>query len=198
MVAIPSSPSKNEIPEPITYQDWLLMPESNQIMELWNGEVIVPPGPESVHMDAQHELFVQLWSAAKGVPTAKVYSAPYDVRLRDQTVVQPDIVVFTGSSPGRQTRRGFEGVPELIVEVLSPSNRGYDLIRKAALYAEVGVPEYWVIDPAARHLILGRLADGYYEREIVHAGSVLCTALNAFISIDFLTGLTIDPEEHPL
>lgn len=194
MVALPNNRHTYEIPEPVTYQDWLLMPESNQITELLNGEVIVPPGPETVHVDAQHELFVQLWNAAKIVPGAKVYSAAYDVRLRDQTIVQPDIVVFTNESDGQQTRRGFEGTPELIVEVLSPSNRGYDLIRKAALYAEVGVPEYWIIDPVARHLILGRLAEGFYVREVIQSGSVQCNALNTTINVDFLTHLQIDPE----
>lgn len=170
------------------------MPESNQLLELWNGEVVVPPGPETVHMDAQNELFVQLWNAARRVSNADVYTAPYEVRLREQTVVQPDIVVFTPKSTGKKTRRGFEGVPDLIVEILSPSNRDHDLIRKSALYAEAGVPEYWVVEPVARHLIVGSLREGYYEREALYGGVIECKALSAQINVDFLVGLTLDPE----
>jgi Uma2 family endonuclease len=195
MVASSQRSDRQEIPGPVTYQDWLQMPESKQLLELWNGEVVVPPGPETVHMDAQNELFVQLWHAARHIRDAGVYTAPYEVRLREQTVVQPDIVVFTTQSPGRKTRRGFEGVPDLMVEILSPSNRGHDLIRKSALYAEAGVPEYWVVDPVARHLIIGRLRDGYYEREIVTGGSIECLVLEAQINVDFLAELKIDPQE---
>jgi Uma2 family endonuclease len=171
------------------------MPESKHLLELWNGEIVVPPGPETVHMDARNELFVQLWHAARQLPNAGVYTAPYEVRLREQTVVQPDIVVFTGQSAGQQTRRGFEGTPDLMIEILSPSNRGHDLIRKSALCAEAGVPEYWVVDPVARHLIIGRLRDGYYEREIVTGGSIECSALGAQINVYFLAVLKIDPQE---
>ena len=55
--------------------------------------------------------------------------------------------------PGSDARvelRGVEGPPDLVIEVLSPSNRGHDLLTKRALYARAGVREYWLVDPDAR------------------------------------------------
>jgi Uma2 family endonuclease len=64
--------------------------------------------------------------------------------------VEPDLVVLLPGWEGRLARRGPEGAPDLLIEVLSPSNRGHDLLTKRALYARGGVREYWLVDPEAR------------------------------------------------
>ena len=50
----------------------------------------------------------------------------------------------------RLVRRGIEGPPDLLIEVLSPSNRAHDQVRKRELYARAGVREYWIVDPEQR------------------------------------------------
>jgi Uma2 family endonuclease len=114
--------------------------------------------------------------AARKMPFAKVFYE-YNVRLSDHTVVEPDIVAFTGEAGGQRTQRAIVGPPDLVVEIVSPSSRSRDFIQKSALYAEAGVPEYWLIDPDAQQLIIGRLRDGQYEREILTEGPVACGAL---------------------
>ena len=64
--------------------------------------------------------------------------------------VQPDIVVMLPGWSGSLPLRGVEGPPDLLVEVLSPSNRDHDLRLKRALYGRAGVREYWLVDPEAR------------------------------------------------
>ena len=58
--------------------------------------------------------------------------------------------------------RGVEGAPDLVVEVISPSNRAHDVRRKRVLYARAGIREYWLIDPQRRSLeILALDGDAY-------------------------------------
>jgi Uma2 family endonuclease len=80
----------------------------------------------------------------------RLFTAPLDVFFQGADPVQPDIVVILPGWPGNLPPRGPEGAPDLLVEVLSPSNRGHDLLTKRALYARAGVREYWLVDPEAR------------------------------------------------
>jgi Uma2 family endonuclease len=66
--------------------------------------------------------------------------------------VQPDILALLPGSPASGEGRGVTGPPDLIVEVLSPSNRVHDEVTKRALYARAGVREYWIVDPDQRTL----------------------------------------------
>ena len=65
-------------------------------------------------------------------------------------LVQPDLLVLLPDSQARLVRRGIEGPPDLLIEVLSPSNRAHDQVRKRQLYARGGVREYWIVDPEQR------------------------------------------------
>jgi Uma2 family endonuclease len=94
----------------------------------------------------------------------KVYPAPFDVRLfyeedeSDDTVVQPDIMVICD-----EEKRGYEGcrgAPDLVVEILSPSNTAIEMERKLKLYWEAGVREYWVVDPVNKGLTVYLFSNG--------------------------------------
>lgn len=175
------------LPAPLTYRDWLELPEDDRRLELWNGALIESPSPNECHHDIQAQLGFELMVAVRQHPKAKLFYN-LDVRLSNYTVVEPDIIVFTGAAGGKRTQRAIVGPPDLVVEIVSPSSRGHDFIQKSALYTEVGVPEYWLIDPDAQQLIIGRLRDGQYEREIVTEGPVKCEALGgAMIDISSIS-----------
>jgi Uma2 family endonuclease len=88
--------------------------------------------------------------------TCKVFAAPFGVRLfprddlGDDTVVEPDIVVIC--DPARIDERGCKGVPDLIIEILSPSTSRHDRFTKFDLYREAKVREFWIVDPENRGL----------------------------------------------
>lgn len=88
----------------------------------------------------------QVTEAGRG----EVYIAPVDVRLADGSYVQPDLLVVLIDRAAIVGEALIEGEPSLLVEILSPSSRAHDRVRKAALYARVGVPEYWIFDAEDR------------------------------------------------
>jgi Uma2 family endonuclease len=94
----------------------------------------------------------------------------------------------------RTTRLGIyrpEGIidepPDIVVEILSPSTRGVDLVRKMALYARSGVPEYWVADPGPRILVINRLqGEDYVAVE---------PDTDGWLASRVFPGLRVDPAE---
>jgi Uma2 family endonuclease len=90
-----------------------------------------------------------------------VLVAAFDIRLPAGITdpVEPDVIFFrTGNQP-RSGARFFEGVPELLVEVLSPRTRRRDETVKFDAYREAGVSEYWIVDPQDRMVVVYRLSE---------------------------------------
>jgi Uma2 family endonuclease len=76
--------------------------------------------------------------------------------------VQPDIVFLrAGNTPGTEDQ-GFQGIPDLVIEVLSPGTRRRDRTLKRDAYRDAGVPEYWLVDPDARTVEVHVLESGKY------------------------------------
>jgi Uma2 family endonuclease len=122
-------------------------------LELLRGKLIRLAAANTKHQRVGGKLYVEFYNFLKG-KTCQVFIAPYDVRLpvknrkRDDqitTVVQPDVCIFC--NPDNIDERGACGVPDLIVEILSPGNSRYDLLDKYDVYQEACVKEYWIIDP---------------------------------------------------
>ena len=66
--------------------------------------------------------------------------------------------------------RGIEGPPDLAIEVISPSNKRHDLVRKRSLYARAGIREYWLVDPQARTLDILALDGDAYRVAVATSG----------------------------
>ena len=147
----------------LTYADYAAIPPDGRRYELHEGEVSVTPAPSPTHQEVLGSLFALLSQHVKSRGLGKVFPSPIDCMLSDTTVVQPDIVYVTSGSLAAISRRGIEGPPTLVVEVLSPSTVQIDRGVKSQLYARHGVPHYWIVDPEARSIEAYRLAEGAYE-----------------------------------
>jgi Uma2 family endonuclease len=84
--------------------------------------------------------------------------------LNDDTLVEPDITVIC--DPDKIDDRGCNGAPDLIIEILSPSNKRHDLLRKFNLYLDAGVKEYWVVDPEQESIQVHVLHEDRYTTEV--------------------------------
>jgi Uma2 family endonuclease len=132
----------------LTYDDLLKMPDDGLRHELIDGEHFVTASPNLRHQRILGELYGLLWSWLTDHPMGPVYFAPIDVVLSPIDVVVPDLVYMSHERAAQiSTLQAIRGMPELIVEVLSPSTRKRDETRKRDLYERDGVDEYWIIDP---------------------------------------------------
>jgi Uma2 family endonuclease len=102
--------------------------------------------------------------------------------MSDNTVFKPDLLVSCDKS--KRTDKSLIGAPEMIIEVLSPSDRIHDTYIKFNAYRDAGVREYWMVDPQDRTVFKCVLSDGNYLIEVFDQ--------NSNISVSTLPGLMID------
>jgi Uma2 family endonuclease len=93
----------------------------------------------------------------------EVFYAPVDVVFGEHDIVQPDLLFVRRENAGIVGQQAVEGTPDLIIEILSPGSLHLDRHRKRALYERVGVPEFWLVDPANRAIEVFRLGERGYE-----------------------------------
>ncbi len=122
------------------------LPETNLPVELWNGELVMSPAPYPDHQRIVGNFFRKLDEFVEQEKLGKVLGRPVAVVLTQHRVVQPD-VVFVGKSRLQIVKKFVDGVPDLVVEVISEDSWKRDRIEKRALYEQAGLPEYWVVDP---------------------------------------------------
>lgn len=167
-----------------TYAEYCSWPDDVRY-ELIDGEAYAMAlAPSPTHQTIAFEVARQIADALDGKP-CRVYLAPFDVRLprgaevddEINTVVQPDLSVIC--DPGKIDQRGCRGAPDWVIEVLSPSTAGHDMIVKRDIYERHGVREYWIVHPTDRVVTIYTLIDGAYGKPDVYelVGEVTSKAL---------------------
>ncbi len=124
---------------------------SNEPVQLIHGKLIMSPAPSPLHQIITGNIFSILRDFALR-HQAKVFFSPIDLILSESIVLQPDLVFISNAKKEIITNRGIEGIPDLIVEVLSPSNSYIDRVTKREIYAAHGIPELWLVDPQSKQL----------------------------------------------
>lgn len=130
-------------PERLTFEDYVGW-DDDQRWELIAGQPYAMASPTALHQAVLLGLTLQLGTVFSGNP-CKLWVSPFDVKLSENDVVQPDLLVVCDPMKLRATH--LEGVPDLVIEILSPSTLRHDRVRKLNLYGQFGVPEYWMVHP---------------------------------------------------
>lgn len=128
-----------------TVEDYLLLGETNTRCELIHGELIVSPAPNPYHQKVVGKLYLLIQKAAREAG-GEVYFSPIDLYIDNTNVYQPDLLFLSKESVRFVTNRGIEGPPDIVLEVISPSNAVYDRNTKKRGYLNFGVKEYWIAD----------------------------------------------------
>ena len=167
--------------EVYTYEEYRQLPEGAPY-ELVRGDLVMSPAPELRHQRIARRFFRALDDAVTKGAGGEVFFAPFDVRLSEDTVLQPDLAFISSTHADRLTSQAVEGAPDLVAEILSPATAHRDLTVKKRLYEVHGVREYWVIDPGQQTIeVFENVEGGFRQRaRAVEEGVAESGILDAF------------------
>jgi Uma2 family endonuclease len=148
---------------------WEELPEDGKRYEVINGVLYMSTAPSPLHQwisrHTQRLLYAQIDDLGYGI----TFNAPVGLFMPGCDPVQPDLLVLKPEDQGLILEKHIETIPLLLVEILSPSNPNHDLVLKRQAYARAGVPEYWVLRPQERDVLVHsepELATGQFLRTI--------------------------------
>nr|WP_144919616.1 Uma2 family endonuclease [Paenibacillus bovis] len=145
----------------LTYDDYAAI-DDGQYYELAGGKLeLISPAPYVTHQMISYEIQKKLdYSCSSNYI---ILNSPVDLILSPSEVRQPDLVIIHRDRFDIISKRGIEGAPDLVVEILSPSSLKRDKIDKLKVYAEYQIPEYWIVDTENECLEQYTLQDNRYE-----------------------------------
>ncbi|MFO8059601.1 MAG: Uma2 family endonuclease [Bacillota bacterium] len=173
-----------------TYEDYLqLAEEPGYRFEILEGHLVREPAPSLQHQRVSRRLGRKLMDFfASFDPEGEFFFAPVDVTLTPDNVVQPDLLFVSGARREIMREECIDGPCDLVVEIMSPSNRRKDRLQKMTIYRRAGIPHYWLADPEDSTLEAYTLRDGDYAL-VVAAGPG-----DSFTHPEF-PGLSLDLDE---
>ncbi len=168
-----------------TYADYAQWPDDERWELLCGVPYAMSPAPSQAHQRVLSSLHLIIGAYLKG-KSCEVFLPPSDVRFSANTVVQPDLFVVRDKK--KLNGMYCDGAPDLVIEILSPSNPAHDTKEKFNLYMDFGVREYWIVDPERKTVSVYLLRDDGYlsPRAYGHEDTV---------PVNILKGLSIDMRE---
>jgi Uma2 family endonuclease len=140
-----------------TYADWQQLPDDGNRYEIIDGVLYMTTAPRSFHQWIVGKLHRYIGMPAEDRGLAFAFAAPIGLLMPGCDPAQPDYVVINVARAAILRDGRIMGVPDLIIEILSSSNRAYDETIKLEAYARARVPEYAIVDPRDRRLLHHRL-----------------------------------------
>ncbi|MFO0981486.1 MAG: Uma2 family endonuclease [Planctomycetota bacterium] len=141
------------------FEEWAMsdrVPCTLYRYELLGGHVVMEPPAGYPHGETAAALVALLYGAISAAKAGKVYGSSQGFALPSGDTVEPDIAFVScerlATGPHPQFGKHLRIVPDLVVEILSPSTRHRDQIEKREIYGQNGVREYWIVDPIARQV----------------------------------------------
>jgi len=171
----------------LTCDDFALFPDDGMRHELIDGEHYVTPSPSFKHQVVLGNLHLLIGGWLQDHRVGRVMLSPFDVVFSKFDVVEPDLLYLSNERAEQVlTSANVQGVPELVVEIGSPSTRKRDETIKRRLYEKSGVSEYWVVDPELDVVRVYRAGEKGFGKPVewsLEAGDVLTTPLLAGLEL---------------
>lgn len=146
----------------ISFEEFIEMDKtSDEYLEYIDGQIYNQASPSTLHQRISVNFTAEFRNYFKN-RQCEIFHAPFDVKLKNEkeeylSKVIPDITVVCDKRGLNE--KNYVGIPNLIVEILSPSNQSHDLITKMNLYQRFGVKEYWIVNPKLKSIQIYALND---------------------------------------
>jgi len=150
---------------------WESLPEGT-LCELINNKLIMSPAPLIIHQQVLNQINIEISIFLKKNPIGKIFISPLDVYFSDKDVFQPDIMFIGNSNLDIIGKKGLLGAPNMVIEILSPSNSLLDYEEKKSVYEQFGVAEYFIVDPNTKSVDSFYLKDNKYESQKRFVGKI--------------------------
>ncbi|HYU75487.1 MAG TPA: Uma2 family endonuclease [Ktedonobacteraceae bacterium] len=146
-----------------TYEAYAALPNDGHKYEVVQGVLMMSPAPEPAHQGVIEEINGYLREQIRLTKRGLVLTGPVDVVLSQEMTMQPDVLVLLAEHINRVQKKRILGVPDLAVEVMSPSSATYDRFVKYSVYERAGVPEYWLVNVDEQTIEVFVLDEGKYR-----------------------------------
>jgi Uma2 family endonuclease len=167
-----------------TDADYMML-EEGAPFQLINYDLIMSPSPTPLHQSIAIRLGHIILTFLDNKDHNDYLGSDVDVKLDDGNVFRPDIVYISEARKKEILTDRIIGAPDMVIEILSPSNAYYDLRHKKNFYEKFGVKEHIIIDPLAENAELYSLKNGAYY---IHQKAEKTDSLNSVL----LPGLSFD------
>jgi Uma2 family endonuclease len=170
----------------LSEEDYLwLTDQTSRLIEFTDGYIEVLPMTTDEHqgiLDFLNDEVKRYIRPRGGV----VRFAPLRLRLREGKIREPDLLLLLDRHDPRRSNRYWSGA-DLVMEVVSPDKPERDLVEKRAEYAAAGIPEYWIVNPMNRTILVLTLAGNRYAEHGTfrigqQATSVLLTGFSVSVT----------------
>jgi Uma2 family endonuclease len=172
---------------PRTLTEYLAMPEGAPYYEFINGIAHFMPSPTFLHQRILARLFRRMDTFVEEHNLGITLFAPLDVYLSEEEYYQPDML-FVSNERKSIIQERIHGAPDLVVEVLSPSNGYKDLSHKKRMYEAFDVREYWILDPLEKSVeVLFNAENGFQIASKAYT--------RGMVKSQILSGFAVDVEQ---
>ena len=162
------------------YDVWESLPEGT-LCQLVNNNLIISPAPVNIHQVIVGDIFIALSLFTKQQRLGEVRISPYDVHFSKRNIFQPDIIYIAHENLNKIESKGLVGVPDLVVEILSPGTAHVDIGEKRDVYEQYGVKEYFIVDPVDKKVTTLILQGREFVQMEETTGSFTSALLNTTI-----------------
>jgi Uma2 family endonuclease len=151
--------------------------DTNQLIEFTDGHLEFLPMPTQSHQFMVMHLYRQLWAFVTGHTLGQVLVAPLRIYIRPRKYREPDVLFMATEHDARRGEQYWHGA-DLVMEIVSPDDPDRDYVKKRKDYAQVGIAEYWIVDPLQQLITVLTLdKEAYQEHGVFKPGTQATSVL---------------------